>query len=107
MISKTFQLDSNYSLKIKKFDEGKEIWIVDNIMKVEKFIGFLTNNHKWKELAPDFFSIAKKYPSVFINNIFKPIESEHEVSLDKKFTCFKRRFNVKVIRTLIKLKHTF
>ena len=36
MVTKTFQLDLNYDIKLKKFEGGKEIWLVDKVMKVNK-----------------------------------------------------------------------
>lgn len=102
---KTFRLDDNYSLQLKKFDGGKQIWFQDNVMNTNKLIAFHNSNGKWENLSHDFFELAKKYNSVFVNNIHKSVDEENEVPLEDKVVCFKRRFNVKLGRALIKLKH--
>lgn len=110
MVSKTFPLDENFSIIIEKTEDGKDFYIKDNILNTKRHLAILTENQKWKFLTPiiesEFWKLVKKYPSRFRNNIYKPIEEKYEVTIDKKINCFKRKFNIKLIRTAHKIKHT-
>jgi hypothetical protein len=102
---KKLKLDENYSIELRRFEGGKQIWLVDNTMNQMRMLAFLTEGFRWEQVSHDFFEIVKKNPSVFINNLFKPLEDPHEASVDTKLSCFKRRFNIKLNRTINKIKH--
>jgi len=102
---KKLKLNENYSIELRKFDGGKQIWLVDNTMNQTRMLAFLTEGYRWEQVSHDFFEIVKQNPSVFINNIFKPLEDPHETPVNEKFNCFKRRFNIKINRTINKIKH--
>jgi len=106
MITKTIKLDENYSFLFRKFDGGKEIYLVDDVVKSQRLIAFLTEDLKWEKTSYDFFDVlGVKYHSALMNNIFKPLEDPHETPVNEKFNCFKRRFNIKINRTINKIKH--
>jgi hypothetical protein len=109
MHSHKFNLDNNYSIKIERNDEGKHIYLIDNILGITKLIGTINNSCKWVFATPniqqDFFKLVKKYKNIFKNNFNKSLEDTHEITLDKQFNCFRRRMHIKVGRTLNKLKH--
>lgn len=102
---KKLQLDENYSIELRKYDGGKQIWLIDNTINQTRMLAFLTEGYRWEQVSHDFFNIVKKNPSVFMNNIFKPLDDPHEASVDAKLNCFKRRFNIKVGRTINKIKN--
>ncbi len=107
MVSKTISLDDNYSLHMERDDNEKRFYLLDNIIKTRKLMATLNSRNKW-DLPNEngFFSLAKKYESIFMNNIYKPMNMNHEITLKKQFNCFKRKFVIKVSRTINKIKHS-
>ena len=62
---KKLQLDENYSIELRKYEGGKQIWLIDNKLGHTKKLAFLTENYKWEDIDVEFFEIAKNYSSVF------------------------------------------
>lgn len=104
-----FSLDDNFSITMERNDEGKHIYLIDNVLGETKLMGTLNNSCKWLFPSPnhqnEFFKLVFKYKSIFMNNFYNPMENIREVTLDKQFNCFRRRLHIKVGRTLNKLKH--
>lgn len=109
MTTHKFSLDDNFSIQMIKNDEGKNVYLVDNILGTTRLIGTLSNSCKWifpsPQIQNEFFKLVSQYKSIFMNNFYNKMENIREVTLDKQITCFRRRMHIKVVRTLNKLKH--
>ena len=109
MTTKKFNLDNNFSILVEKTIEGKKVYLIDNVLNSNKLLATLDDSYHWFFPTPilqqEFFKIVKKYESIFMNNFYKPMEEIQEVTLHKQFECFRRRFNIKIVRTLNKIKH--
>lgn len=109
MINKEFPLYENFSIIIEKNENNKDFFIKDNIFNTKRLLISLTEDLRWDAttslLANEFWTLVKTYPSKFKNNIFKPMDEIHEITLDKKINCFKRKFKVKLNRATNKLKN--
>lgn len=110
MNTRTFSLDDNFSILMRKDLEGKKVYLVDNVLGDIKLMGCLNDSFKWIFPSPsiqnEFFQLVNKYKGIFMNNFYKPMGEEVEITLDKQFQCFKRRFRVKIYRTFNKIKHS-
>ena len=104
-VVKQFQLDENYSIEMVRNEYETDFWKVDNKLKHKWYLATLSENKKWNVDNIEWWKLIKKYPNIIKNNIFKPLPFSNEITVEKQFTCFKRRINISILRTLNKLKY--
>ncbi len=106
---KTFELDKNFSIKMRRNEYGREVRLIDNVLKTDSLITTFRNNGKYEFISSskrnEFVTLFKKYPSQFKNNIHKPMPFVYEITVQKQFVCFRRKVNITVFKTFNKLKH--
>lgn len=107
-LAKEIFLDEFTSFLIVKNDFGKHVYFVDSLIETRSLLASFIDG-KWDFPTAysehEFFRLMKKYPSQISNHIHKPMDLIYEITLEKRFSCFKRKMNISMIRTLNKLKH--
>src|SRR5690349_7477913 len=68
-----FNLTDNQYISIEKNMNGKDIFLYDNLNHNRRLLAHNLNG-RWTELSYDFFILAKKFPSCFMNNIHHSLE---------------------------------
>lgn len=98
-----FSLDDNFHILMQKSNEGKEIYLIDNVLNTKDLIGTFQNS-RWSFNSPtiqnDFFVLVNKYKSIFMNNIYKELEENFEKPLNKQFSTLRRKAKIFIKRKL-------
>lgn len=105
---KKFYLDDTFSIEIEKDIFDKKVWLINEPLQVYTLMATYTNEGRWlfpnSRMADKFLKLAIKFPSIK-NNIHKDLPLPYEIGIEKTFSCLKRKFYIKIIRTGNKLKH--
>lgn len=105
-IVKQFILDENYSIEMIRTEFETLFYKVDNKLKHKWCLATLTDNKKWETTDPQsWWKLVKQYPGIVKNNIFKPMPFSNEITVEKQFTCFKRRLSINISRMFNKIKY--
>jgi hypothetical protein len=105
-VTKSIRLEDFLFLEIERVvndygDSEKHFYLNDEETQIRQKLAVL-RDCRWKSHHPTalnkLFSIAKQYKLPIIMNIHKGLELEHEITLSKRFKCFKRTFKVRVTR---------
>ena len=105
-VTKSIRLEDFLFLEIERvvndydFSE-KHIYLNDEETKTRQKLAVLVDG-KWTSHHPSglnkLFQVAKQYRLPIINNIHKGLEFDHEITIQKKYSCFKRKVKVSVTR---------
>lgn len=109
IVRKKFTLDDTFSIEIERDENEKRIYLVNEHLQTFRLMAtFIIGSGRWVfknyDIADEFIKLAKKNPSIK-NNIHKEMPLPYEIGLEKMFTCFKRRWHVRIVRIGTKLKH--
>jgi hypothetical protein len=105
-VTKSIRLEDYLFLEIERIineDNSieKHFYLKDEENKVRQKLAVLSDL-RWSSHNPmaldKFFKIAKQYKVPITNNINKGLDFEHEISIQKRFNCFKRTFKIRVTR---------
>ena len=105
-VTKSIKLEDYLFLEIERIineDNSieKHFYLKDEENKVRQKLAVLSDL-RWSSHNPmaldKFFRIAKQYKVPITNNINKGLDFEHEISIQKRFNCFKRTFKIRVTR---------
>lgn len=106
---KKFSLDDDFSILLERDENEKRIYKLDNVLNTSNLMAIYTNEGKWMFpsiiIGNEFFKISKKHSGIIKSNIHKPLFLEYEINLEKQLSCFKRRWNIRILRFLTKIKH--
>ena len=105
-ITKSIRLEDFLFLEIERvindrdFTE-KHFYLNDDETQTRQKLATL-RDCKWTSHHPSaldtLFRIAKQYKLPITNNIYKGMEFEHEISIQKRYNCFKRTFKIRISR---------
>jgi len=104
--TKSIRLEDYLFLEIERIINSdnsieKHFYLRDNENKICQKLAVL-RDLRWSSHNPmalnKFFKIVKQYPVPIMNNIDKGLDFEHEISIQKRFNCFKRTFKIRVTR---------
>jgi hypothetical protein len=105
-ITKSIRLEDFLFLEIERvindrdFSE-KHFYLNDEETQIRQKLATL-RDCRWTSHHPSaldkLFRIAKQYKLPITNNIYKGMEFEHEISIQKRYDCFKRTFKIKISR---------
>lgn len=111
-VTKSIRLEDFLFLEIERvvddyeFSE-KHVYLNDEETQIRQKLAVLRDG-KWISHHPTalnkLFQIAKQYKLPIIMNFHKGLEFEHEITFQKKYNCFKRKFRVSVSRISNKAK---
>jgi hypothetical protein len=105
-VTKSIKLEDYLFLEIERIineDNSieKHFYLKDDENKIRQKLAVLSDL-RWSSHNPmalnKFFKIAKQYKVPITNNINKGLDFEHEISIQKRFNCFKRTFKIRVTR---------
>ena len=105
-VTKSIKLEDYLFLEIERIineDNSieKHFYLKDDENKVRQKLAVLIDL-RWSSHNPmaldKFFKIAKQYKVPITNNINKGLDFDHEISIQKRFNCFKRTFKIRVTR---------
>ena len=105
-VTKSIKLEDYLFLEIERIineDNSieKHFYLKDDENKIRQKLAVLTDL-RWSSHNPmaldKFFRIAKQYKVPITNNINKGLDFDHEISIQKRFNCFKRTFKIRVTR---------
>ena len=105
-VTKSIKLEDYLFLEIERIineDNSieKHFYLKDDENKIRQKLALLTDL-RWSSHNPmaldKFFRIAKQYKVPITNNINKGLDFDHEISIQKRFNCFKRTFKIRVTR---------
>jgi hypothetical protein len=105
-ITKRIKLEDTIYMDIERTSNGwdfdeKNFYIFDSHTQTRTLVAKLSNG-KWSSPLPAnldfFFGIVKKHRIPVMNNIYKRMQFENEISVATKYKCFKRNVTVKVTR---------
>ena len=105
-----FYLDDTFSIEVERDLNERRIFLINEPLQVYSLMATYTVNGRWEfpnsSIADKFLKLAVKFPSIK-NNIHKEMLLPYEVGVERVFTCLKRRWHVKIVRTGNKIKHIF
>lgn len=105
-ITKSIRLEDFLFLEIERIinDDNsveKHFYLIDDETKIRQKLAVL-RDCKWTSHSPmaldKFFRITKQYKVPVTNNINKGLDFDHEITIQKRFNCFKRTFKIRVTR---------
>jgi hypothetical protein len=105
-VTKSIKLEDYLFLEIERIinDDNsieKHFYLKDEENKVRQKLAVLSDL-RWSSHNPmaldKFFRIAKQYKVPITNNINKGLDFDHEISIQKRFNCFRRTFKIRVTR---------
>jgi len=105
-VTKSIRLEDFLFLEIERVvndygDSEKHFYLNDEETQIRQKLAVL-RDCRWKSHHPSalnkLFSIAKQYKLPIIMNMHKGLELEHEITLQKKYSCFKRKVKVSITR---------
>jgi hypothetical protein len=112
--TRNFQLTDGTELEAHRIVDGfgfeeKRFYLIDSEMDKRTLLAVLRDN-KWSSPSPHlldtFFQMAKNNRNRMILNVFNPMEFDYEITVQKKFKCFRRNINIVITRTINKIKNT-
>lgn len=108
IVKKKFYLDDAFSIEIERDINEKRVWLITEQTQVYKWMATYSEEGRWifpnVDVADQFLKLANKFPAIR-NNIHKEMLLPHEIGMERVFTCLKRKWHVRIVRTKHKLKH--